>query len=203
MSTTAKASLDQQAPFSRIYIADKDQLRRETCAERLRRLDAPVTVVEGDAEVATQSIVRQLDRYGFHFAFVDPYSLGALRLTILRELMQVRRMDILVHISAMDLFRNLDFNLSRDRKEFDDFAPGWLDKIDPKSPNHDQRRALILHWKGLIDCEGFDATAEMKPIRNSANRDLYWLLVLSRHSLAKKFWNIVVKLEPNQKGFNF
>jgi hypothetical protein len=57
--------------------------------------------------------------------------------------------------------------------------------VNLKSPDHEQRRALILHWKSLIDAAGFDATADMKPIRNMQNRDLYWLLVLSRHPLAK------------------
>jgi three-Cys-motif partner protein len=198
-----KASVEQNAPFTSVFIADKDETRRQVCAERLRRLAAPVIEVEGDAEAAAQEIVSRLDPYGFHFAFIDPYSLGALRLSILKGLMQMKRMDLLVHISAMDLFRNLDFNLSRNRKEFDAFAPGWLDKVDMKSPGHDQRNALIAHWKGLIDSAGFDATAEMKPIRNSANRDLYWLLVLSRHKLAKKFWNIVVKSGQKQRGWDF
>ena len=196
------ASVAQKAPFSKIYTADKDAQRREACAARLRRLGAPVIEVDGDAETATKNIVRQLDPYGFHFAFVDPYNLGTLRLSILQELMKLQRMDILVHISAMDLFRNLDFNLAGTRKEFDDFAPGWLDEVNLRLPADEQRRALLMYWKSLIDAAGFDATADMQPIRNSQNRDLYWLLVVSRHPLAKKFWNIVLKADDPQRGFD-
>jgi three-Cys-motif partner protein len=198
-----KASLNQQAPFSSIFIADKDPHRRAACGSRLRRLGAPVAEIEGDAETAAKAIAALLDPYGLHFAFIDPYSLGALKLSILKELMQLQRMDLMVHISAMDLFRNLDFNLLRTRKEFDDFAPRWREKVDLKAPDHEQRHALMTHWMSLIDSAGFDATAEMKPIKNSANRDLYWLLVLSRHPLARKFWNIVVKYEEPQKGLDF
>jgi three-Cys-motif partner protein len=198
-----KASVDQKAPFSSVFVADKDEERRIACAERLRRLGAPVIEIRGDAQTAASEIAQRLDPYGLHFAFVDPYSLGALKLDILRTLMRLNRMDLMVHISAMDLFRNLDFNLMRSRTEFDEFAPGWLENVDLKAPDHEQRRALVNHWKSLIDSAGFDATAEMKPIRNSANRDLYWLLVLSRHRLAKKFWGIVVKYDEPQKELGF
>lgn len=194
-------ALKHKQPFSSVFIADRDQDRRTACAERLRRLGAPVIEIGGDAKTAATEIARRLNPYGLHFAFIDPYSLGASKLSILQTLMQLKRMDLMVHISAMDLFRNLDFNLMRTRKEFDDFAPGWLEKVDLKAPDHEQRRALMNHWISLINSAGFDATAEMKPIKNSANRDLYWLLVLSRNGLAKKFWNIVVKHEEPQQAF--
>jgi hypothetical protein len=29
---------------------------------------------------------------------------------------------------------------------------------------------------------------------------LYWLLLLYRHELAEKFWNIVLRYQPNQTG---
>jgi three-Cys-motif partner protein len=60
-----KASVEQKAPFSHIYVADKDEPRRAACTERLVRLGAPVIPVAGDAQSATRTIVRKLDPYGF------------------------------------------------------------------------------------------------------------------------------------------
>jgi hypothetical protein len=41
---------------------------------------------------------------------------------------------------------------------------------------------LVMADDGL-PAEAFDAAADMKPIRNAQNRDVYWLLVLSRASI--------------------
>lgn len=43
-------------------------------------------------------------------------------------------------------------------------------------------------------------STEMHVVKNSMNRALYWLIMLSRHKLAQKFWKIALKSEP-QKGF--
>jgi three-Cys-motif partner protein len=197
-----RASVEQGAPFTSVFIADKDDAKRRYCAERLRRLNAPVVEIEGDADTAAHTIAGRLNPYGLHFAFVDPYSLGALRLTIIRSLARLQRMDLLVHISAMDLFRNLDMNLARKRDDFDDFAPGWRDAVDAQLRQDEQRRAILTHWKNLVDTLGFDTGAEMQSVRNSQNRDLYWLLLVSRHDLAKKFWKIVQNNKPQRGLFD-
>ena len=185
-------SVEDKAPFSALYIADRDEARRKACAERLRRLGAPVIEVAGDAMAAAAAIVNQLDRYGLHFSFVDPYSLGELRLELLQTLASPPRMDLMVHLSAMDLFRNFDRNLAGERREFDAFAPGWQQQVPRGLSKDERRRAAIDYWKKRIDAMGLDAHSEMKAIRNTVNRDLYWLLVLSRHPLAAKFWKIVL-----------
>src|SRR5690242_11413802 len=129
-----KSSLETNAPFAELYIADSDQRRRAACAERLRQLNAPVIEVPGDAAEAARAIAARLDPYGLHCTFVDPYRLGELRLEFLRALAGVRRMDVLVHLSSMDLFRDFEFNYSGERREFDSFAPGWRSKLPPGLP---------------------------------------------------------------------
>jgi three-Cys-motif partner protein len=191
-AVVAWKSSQNNAPFSQLYIADKDPIRRQACASRLRALGAPVVEIEGAADKAVDKVVGQLDPYGFHFAFLDPYSLGALRLEILQRLSELKRMDLLIHLSAMDLFRNFERNLSGECAEFDAFAPGWVSAVSKKLPQDDRRRATLEYWRGLIDKMDMDARAELKPVRNQNNRDLYWLLLVSRHELAKKFWKIVL-----------
>jgi three-Cys-motif partner protein len=198
-----KASVAQGAPFSEVYIADTDRERLDACAERLRRLGAPVHAIHTDAETAASHIVPTLNPYGLHFAFVDPYNLGALSLRLIEALAPLRRMDILVHLSAMDLFRNAEQNILEEQDQFDRFAPGWREHVRTEAPQPEFRRDLIDYWKRCVDARGISASARMRAIKNSVNREMYWLLLLSRHPLAEKFWNIVLKYQPNQTGSLF
>lgn len=182
-----------------MYIADSDADRCRACAERLRKLNAPVVEIPGEAAQAAIVIVPKLDPYGLHFAFIDPYSLGALRLDLIRTLAGVRRMDMLIHLSAMDLFRNFDRNWAGEQQEFDAFAPGWREKIPAGLTTERRRTAAVDYWKHLVDQMGLEASAEMKAIRNTVNRDLYWLLLLARHNLAQKFWKIVIESGPQRR----
>jgi three-Cys-motif partner protein len=193
-----KASLERNAPFAELYIGDSDEARRAACAARLRKLNAPVIEVTGDAAEAWQGIVAKLDPYGLHCAFIDPYSLGEFRLELLRTLAGVRRMDILVHLSSMDLFRSFDFNYSGEQWEFDKFAPGWRSKVPPGLPKDERRSAVIEYWKTLVDRMGMAASPEMHAIRNSGNRDVYvsWLLLIARQELAQRFWRSVLRHGP-------
>lgn len=193
-----QASLEQSQPFSAVYIADADEARRDACEDRLRRLKAPVRVVLGNAEEATRSLVRVLNPEALHFAFVDPYSLGALSLPVIQGLAAFKRMDMLVHFSVMDLFRNLEHNLANDSNEFDNFAPGWRDHVQLQLSGREQRRQLFEYWKDLVDGLGLEASTKLRAIKNGVQRDLYWLLLLYRHDLAEKFWNIVLRYQPNQ-----
>jgi three-Cys-motif partner protein len=198
------ASVAQGKPFTAVYVADRDSVRRAACVERLERLRAPVVEIRGHALDAAQAVVAQLDQgglNGLHFAFIDPYSLGALNLELLRTLAQRPRMDILVHLSAMDLFRNFEQNLAGEQSEFDPFAPGWRDQVPHRSTREVCRRAAFDHWKKLVVATGMSPCAEMKVVKNKVNRDLYWLLLLSKHPLAEKFWKAVLQFDAPQRGF--
>lgn len=200
-----KASVEQGAPFTKLYIADKDNVRRDVCAERLRSLGAPVVPVAGHAIEAARWIAEHVDQDagldGLHFAFVDPYSLGALSLELLRALAQRPRMDVMVHLSAMDLFRNFEQNLAGEQSEFDAFAPGWRDHVPRRASREVCRRAAFDHWKRLVVETGMSPCAEMKVVKNKVNRDLYWLLMLSKHPLAARFWKAVLQYDEPQRGF--
>jgi three-Cys-motif partner protein len=187
----------QGSPFSSMYIADKDPTRRQHCATRLRALGAPVVEIAGTAAEALQSLIRMLSPKGLHFAVMDPYSLGSLRFDLLRSLAEFQRMDILVLISAMDLFRNIDQQSAGEASEFDDFAPGWRNHVPIELPQTERRMRVMEYWAASVAEElQLDTSSEMHPVKNSVNRLIYWLLLLSRHELAQKFWKIVLKGRP-------
>jgi three-Cys-motif partner protein len=194
----------QGKPFTAVYVADSDPVRRAACIERLERLRAPVVEIQGDALAAAQTVVARLDQgglNGLHLAFIDPYSLGALNLELLRTLAQRPRMDVLVHLSAMDLFRNFEQNLAGEQSEFDAFAPGWRDHVPRRATREVCRRSAFDHWKKLVVETGMSPCAEMKVVKNTVNRDLYWLLLLSKHPLAERFWKAVLQYDEPQRGF--
>jgi three-Cys-motif partner protein len=194
-----KLSAEQDEPFSKVLIADADPRIRDACATRLRRLGAPVVELEGDAIEAASALPREISAYGLHFAFLDPFSLGSLSFELIKTLTKFRRIDIIAHVSAMDLFRNYARELKGEMSEFDAFAPGWRSKVAPNTKDEVGRRAIIDYWKGLIETTGKSAEAGTRQVKNSVNRDLYWLMLIGSNELASKFWKLVLEQDSPQK----
>jgi three-Cys-motif partner protein len=108
-------------------------------------------------------------------------------------------MDILAHVSSMDLDRNIEQqSADTELDEFDEFAPAWRENVPVDLPQTERRATVIRYWAWRVGMElGLDAASDdMHPIKNSKNRVLYWLVLLARHELAKKFWNATVKGRP-------
>ena len=138
--TAWKMSQSGGAPFSEIYIADIDDANRTATEERLKRLGAPVRPIAGSAVQAVTEVTESVNPYGLHFAFVDPFSLGALDFRIIRSLSLLKRIDMLILLSKMDLQRNLWQNLNSEESAFDCFAPGWRTSLDRNHSQQEIRR---------------------------------------------------------------
>jgi three-Cys-motif partner protein len=194
-----KASEAKKSPFSAVYIADKNDKRRKLCAQRLRALGAPVYEVLGTAADAAKKLRAVLHPQALHFALLDPYSLGALRFDILANLAAFQRMDILAHVSSMDLTRNIEqqsTDLNEDN-EFEEFAPAWRENIPVNLPRAERRAEVIRYWAWRVGMElGIEPSDNMHPVKNSKTLTMYWLVLLSRHALPKKFWDATVKSRP-------
>lgn len=187
-----KISVAGGAKFSEMIIADLDDNARSACAERLKKLGAPVREISGSALDAVKMLPSILNPYGLHFAFIDPYSLGALNFEIIRSLSTLKRIDMMIHVSAMDLQRNLDKNVGFDDSSYDEFAPGWREKVNLVSSQSAIRTAVINYWRESVAALGTLPTPQMKLITGSKNQPLYWLLIAAKHSLAQSFWEKAV-----------
>lgn len=193
------ASVEGKAPFSQVFIADKDNKRRAICAERLKKAGAPVIELEGDAAVAAAVYSNTVDPYGLHFAFIDPYSLGTLDFEILRNLANLRRIDMMIHVSAMDLQRNLDANIEKEDDAFDRFAPGWRENVNVKQSREATRAAVVDYWRGLVATLDMQASTQMQLITGSKNQRLYWLLLCAKNDLAHRFWDVAINATKQGK----
>lgn len=183
-----KKSVEGGAPFSTVFIADSDNEKLQHATERLRRLKAPVVPIHGRAVDTVKQIAAQLHPNGLHFAFIDPFNLGAFDFEVMRRLSQLRRIDIMVHVSKMDLQRNLGFNVAMQQSAFETFAPGWGASVNLNQSQPNIRRDVFEYWRNLVANLGINASADMRLITGERNQPLYWLLLVARHDLPHKFW---------------
>ncbi|MFG1364689.1 three-Cys-motif partner protein TcmP [Xanthobacter versatilis] len=185
-----RKSVEGGAPFSQVLIADLDQERLDAAVSRLQDAGAPVTAFHGPAVETARRIVDRLSVHSLHFAFLDPFSLGALDFRIFHMLAQRKRMDVIVHLSKMDLQRNLGRNIAAETSAFDTFAPGWRQAITTVQGQRGIRIELIEYWREIVSNVGFAASPHMRLLKGPKEQHLYWLLLVASHGLAHRFWQI-------------
>lgn len=186
--------------FTQLHIGDKDSENVEACCKRLAaRSVTGVTPYVGEAIQTAKQVVQKLNPYGLHIAFLDPFSIGALPFGVIETLAQVKRMDLIIHVSTMDLQRNV----KRDLKSgaLDHFAPGCSDVVDYRQRNEILVRDVFRHWRNLIANLGFKMSDNIERITGTRNQPLYWLVLASRHNLAQKFWGAVSNVGPQGRLF--
>lgn len=197
-----KKSQEGNAPFSQVFIGDLDAQRRQAAATRLRNLGAPVIEVDGAAVDAVKAVIAQLNVYGLHFAFLDPFDLAALNFDIIVALSSLKRIDMLVHISQMDLQRNVVSYVTTENSPFDTFAPGWREKVCIAQGQQELRQQIFQFWRAKVADLGVWPSTDMRLLTGSNNQPLYWLLMAAKHSLPHKFWAAASNVE-GQDAFNF
>lgn len=196
-----KKSQEGGAPFSKVIIADMDRVRLDAATERLVRLGAPVVPLHGPARDTAFRALQRATVYGLNFAFLDPYSIGALDFELFRTLSRLTRIDILAHISKMDFQRNLPSNIAEEQTQFDNFAPGWRESVNLQQPHHVVRREVFEYWREQVAETGIATSDNTKLITGSRGQHLYWLLLAARHELAHTFWKTSTKGDQGQFDF--
>jgi three-Cys-motif partner protein len=182
-----RASLDRGVPFSEIHVADVDESYCNAAQARVRAMGGNAFGYSGPAEETARQIVTQLHPEGLHFAFLDPFNLGGLSFGIIETLSSLERIDILVHLSLQDLQRNSESYVATENSPLDRFAPGWRAEVDSKQALHSFRANLLIYWQGLVRRLGFEHQRPELVTARGGQR-LYWLIFLSRHPIAGKFW---------------
>lgn len=191
-------SVDSGAPFSKVIIGDTDEERLKAAKIRLERLGAPVVALLGSAVVNALPAIQKAGGLGLHFAYLDPYSLGSLDFNVIATLAKLRRVDMLVHVSQMDLQRNFDRLSKLDNSALDTFAPGWRSEVDISATQRVARTAYFDYWRKSVAATGAETNTEMRLIAGPGNQPLYLLLLAARHELAHKFWERVAKSDDGQ-----
>jgi three-Cys-motif partner protein len=190
-----KAARDGGVPFSEFYVADADEQKCRATRERLSRVGGRPVVEIGPAEQTVTRVAERLSPYGFHFAFLDPNNLEDLPFSVIERLSRFKYMDMLIHVSAQDLQRNLDNYAMAGGGPLDEFAPGWRNAVDLKQTKSATRADVIAYWAARIEALGLPRSKRAPLIRaRTKNQRLYWLVLVGRHERAREFWDKVQDL---------
>lgn len=188
--------------FAHILIADERRDYVAAAEERLRAKGANVRPFVGEAHALVDQVIAALDPMGLHLAFLDPYNLGALPFSIIEKLASVKRMDLLIHVSAMDLKRDLHNYIRPDGpKDLDHFAPGWREHVDTGRRQDVVREQIFHHWRSLIKRLGTSPNDCVEVVENSKGADLYWLVFVAKHDLAHKLWQAIANVSTQGRLF--
>ena len=195
-----RASTECGVPFTEIHINDNDSQLLDAACSRLRTLAAPVFKYGGEASQVAERLATELNPHALHFALLDPFNL-VLPFEVIRSLSRLKRIDLLIHVSAMDLQRNWGRYTQQKHSPLDEFAPGWRNSVDLAQPEDSARLAFVQYWIGLLKQLGFDADVRFELITGSKNQPLYWLVLVAKHEIAMKFWKKAAQHGKTQEMF--
>lgn len=185
-----RCARDGGVPFSGIYIADVAEELTLAAARRLVDAGCAPKVEIGPAEITVRRIVERLNPHGLHFAFVDPFNLQDLPFSVFEALSQLKRIDILIHVSAQDLQRNLHSYIKPDDTRLERFAPGWRKIVDLQQSQQGVRAELLFHWASKMEALGLPPAQHAELVSGTAkNQRLYWLVFVSRSEFARTLWD--------------
>ncbi len=189
--TAWKESVAKGKPFTKVFINDLDTSSVEACKQRLLALNAPVVAMNTTAIDAAARIAKMLNPEGLHLAFIDPYNLHNLDFSIIQGLSAFKRMDLIIHLSASDLRRNL-WAHQKNGQAFDSFAPGWRNDVNVNASRREVLESIVAYWRNQVSNLGKWPSTRQKAITNSRNSTLYWLLLASSNEMAHKFWETAI-----------
>jgi three-Cys-motif partner protein len=198
----AKQAIESKTGFTELYIADSNESFLSAASARLDRLGVTTKAYVGTSEHTVQQIAPVLGQFGLHFAFLDPYDLRSLPFTVIERLAGFKHMDILIHVSAQDLQRNLRRYIERGQSPLDSFAPRWRQVVDKLDPDANIRNKIFVHWLGLIRACDMHPAQGVEEVTGTRNQHLYWLVFVARHKLALRFWEDIRNI-TDQKSWNF
>jgi three-Cys-motif partner protein len=183
-----KAAVGTKAPFTEIHVADIEQKFCEATVMRLEAIGGKAKSYVGSVHDTVKEITSNLNRYGLHFAFLDPYNLENLTWGAIEQLATLKRMDLLLHVSVSDLQRNIDRYANQENSPLDVFAPGWREEVDIRRSVTAVRAAYIAYWQSKLLKLGFSYRG-VELVTGSKKQRLYWLIFLSRSEFAKDLWD--------------
>lgn len=195
----AKEAASKGAPFSHLAIADASEENLGACKSRMEAHGFTVSAEHGAAVDTVAAVAKRLHPEGLHLAFLDPYSIGALPFFVIQTLARLKRMDLLIHFSIMDLQRNVRAAITSGAMDL--FAPGWQRRVDVNARNDLLVTGVFQHWRSLIEGLGYKVSDNVERVSGENNQPLYWLVLASKHDLADKFWRQVSRVGPQRSFF--
>lgn len=185
----AREALRTDTMFTEVHVADANETFVAATKKRLAKLGISAKTYVGFSENTVVNVTKTLKKDWLHLALLDPYDLKSLPFDVVRQLAVFNRMDMIIHVSVLDLQRNLSRYIESQQSPLDLFAPGWRTVINPMSPEVTIRRQILEHWLNLVRNEDMQPSQGVEKVTGKNNQPLYWLIFVARHPLAMKFWD--------------
>lgn len=184
--------------FKEVHLADTDKNYLKAVKARLTAYDVEVKTYHGEAEQVINEIVKNLNPYGLHFAFLDPFAISPLPFSIIKQLCSYKRIDLLIHVSLYDLQRNHHNYMKAESKILERFAPGWRDNVDVNANQTSVRIRIVNYWTSLMKKEGMENAEGAELVTGEHGQNLYWLVFAAKNQLAIKFWDAIRNINKQQ-----
>jgi three-Cys-motif partner protein len=176
--------------FGDIHVGDTSQEYVDAAIKRIEARGGVATPYYGPAVETVGQITNRLAPFGLHVAFLDPFNLAHLPFSVIQELARFTHMDMIIHVSAMHLKRELPKWLAAPNVscDLDQFAPGWREAIDPNRRQDVVREQIREHWRDQIRNLRMSPSEKVVAVENSRGGEIYWLVLVSRSDLADELW---------------
>lgn len=204
-----------EAPFNEYHYFDINETNAKALEKRtINSLNCHIKC--GNSNLLINDLVKSLLKqyWRYHFAFIDPFGPDGLKFNTIRELAKLERMDMLIHFPIGAIKRNLNTWINRPNNILDGFlgTDSWRKEIS----NNNVLNGLIDVYKKQLMSIGYpEEGLKMKPsdqnvftglpmvsVKNTKEIDLYVLIFASKHPIAQKIWNSIIKVTPNgQRSF--
>ena len=208
-------SLALEHPFDKYVFCEQDAENLEALKIRVKRTagSANVAFVFGDCNRRVTEILAEIPRGSrddrvLSLCFADPFDIG-LKFETIRALAS-RYVDFLILLALyMDANRNYERYVSDDAVKIDEFlgSTTWRDRWTVAQKNAvGFPQFLATEFAASMESLGYLATPlhKMKRVRSDEkNLPLYYIGLFSRHELAHKFWDEVLKYSTDQTGFTW
>lgn len=203
-----RAVTRNKAPFNRIVLNDLSEANCQALAKRVKQAE----VYNKAAEEITSLIVNDLVRTNFkyHFVYLDPFAPSQLPFSIIRELAQLKHLDVMIHFPIGPIRRNYKQWLTEKDTVLDSFlgTARWREMLIG-FPSHlvanvlislylDQLKSVGFPTEGLgiLGSEGQEyLSTSIAKVKNSRSVVLYYLILASKHKLAAKIWKSILKYD--------
>jgi three-Cys-motif partner protein len=208
-------ALTVEHPFDKYIFCEQDTEKLEALKVRVKRAtaSADVTFISGDCNKCVADILAKVPRDSredtvLSLCFADPFDIG-LKFETIRSLAP-RRVDFLILLALyMDANRNYERYVSDDAVKIDEFlgSTTWRDRWTVAQSNAvGFPQFLATEFAASMESLGYLATPihKMKRVRSDEkNLPLYYVGLFSRHELAHRFWDEVLKYSTDQTGFTW
>lgn len=189
-----RQSLASGAPFTKVLVGDIDADRARANELRLKALGAPAESFVGPAVQTVNNMVKAVPFGALALAYIDPYNLEYLSLSIIERLAKLQFVDFAVHFSLMDLTRNIDMELDPKRDRFDHALPGWRSRVPTDALSKTSLPPWFFgEWCRTVEALGFKVSGQMPLITDGKGRSIYRLVFFSRHPLPDRIWSDVAR----------